>query len=196
MRMKPEALLIGAMAVFAATGITAAVVLNRDASPPDRLGGSPDASDPEAAAAWFQGNADECTPERVDGLLSADPAPPTLEGTWYEAACLALAAQTSKARRAIDGLPESERGRAADVVFAAGHPRADQGDELAVGPLMELVVEYRPDQYMALYHAGAAASQRGDERAVRRYLGHFLEVYGFEDAWRANARTMLERIDR
>ena len=125
--------------------------------------------------------------------MASDPPPRTVEGAWYEAACFALAARVADARRTIDRLPEDERGRAADVVFAAGHPKADQGDELAVGPLMELVVEYRPDEYMALYHAGSAAYLRSDERAVRRYLGHFMEVYGFEDGWRSNARTMLER---
>jgi hypothetical protein len=193
MRMKPEALLIGAMALFATTGITAAVVMDRGASPPTPAPTSGERPNPEEAAAWFQTAQASCTLEGIDDLMAADPPPRTLEGTWYEAACLALAARVGDARRTIDRLPDGERGRAADVVFAAGHPRADQGDELGVGPLMELVVEYRPDQYMALYHAGSAAYLRGDERAVRRYLGHFMEVYGFEDGWRSNARIMLER---
>lgn len=112
----------------------------------------------------------------------------------YEAACHALAGRIADARRIIADLPEGRRQRAAGVVFEAGHATADAGDDIAAGPLMEVVVEFWPDHYMALYHAGSAAYQVGDRKRASRHLTRFLEEYGVEDGWRTNALTMLERI--
>ncbi len=86
------------------------------------------------------------------------------------------------------------RHHAAGVVFNAGHPAADAGDEVAAGPLMELVVEYWPNHYMALYHAGAAAFERGDHEPAWDYLERFLVEYAVEDGWRSNAEEMLETM--
>ena len=86
----------------------------------------------------------------------------------HEAACYALAGRIASAREVILTLPEEMRYRAAGVVFEAGHPAADAGDDVAAGPLMELVVEFWPNHYMALYHAGAARFEQGSQvgRAV------------------------------
>ena len=80
------------------------------------------------------------------------------------------------------------------MVFGAGHPAADAGDELAAGPLMELVVEFWPNHYQALYHAGAARFQRGDYAEAEPYLREFLRYYEQEDGWRRNAETMLSEM--
>ena len=50
--------------------------------------------------------------------------------------------------------PPSDRAGAANVLFEVAHPVADAGDDRASGPMMELVLEYWPNNYMALYHAG------------------------------------------
>jgi len=81
------------------------------------------------------------------------------------------------------------------VVFNAGHPAADAGDELAAGPLMELVVEFWPNHYMALYHAGAAAYQRGERQLAQGYLTRFLANYAVEDGWRSSAVSMLDDVE-
>jgi tetratricopeptide (TPR) repeat protein len=111
----------------------------------------------------------------------------------HEAACYALAGKVDLARSSILSLPESQRYHAAGVVFGAGHPAADRGDELAAGPLMELVVEFWPNHYMALYHAGAAAFERGEYEKADGYLNRFLQEYAVEDGWRSNALAMINR---
>lgn len=56
---------------------------------------------------------------------------------------------------------------------------------------MELVVEFWPNHYMALYHAGAAAFEMGDAKRAHGYLTRFLQHYSVEDGWRSNALSML-----
>ncbi len=75
-----------------------------------------------------------------------------------------------------------------------GHPVADAGDDESAGPIMWLVVEYQPDNYMALYHAGISEYILGHADLARANLERFLTIYHAEDGWRANARTVLERL--
>ena len=112
----------------------------------------------------------------------------------YKAACFALAGRIDRAREVIERLPPGVRYQAAGVVFEAGHPAADAGDDVAAGPLMELVVEFWPNHYMALYHAGAARFERGDYGGAEGYLKRFLEEYKLDDGWTGSARSMLDQI--
>ena len=64
----------------------------------------------------------------------------------------------------------------------------------SVPPLMELVVEFWPNHYQALYHAGAAAFERGELELASDYLERFLVEYAMEDGWRSNALAMLAEI--
>ena len=75
-------------------------------------------------------------------------------------------------------LPEELRWHAAGVVFNVGHPVADAGDDLAAGPIMELVVEFWPNHYMALYHAGAARYELDDHGSAM-------------STWCASSSTMI-----
>jgi tetratricopeptide (TPR) repeat protein len=136
-----------------------------------------------------------CNPVEVETRLRMEPPPPTPEGTMHEAACYALAGRIDRARDAIERLPQDLRYRAAGVVFEAGHPAADAGDDVAAGPLMELVVEYWPNHYMALYHAGAARFELGDYAVAQPYLLRFMDEYSSEDGWRSSARGMLQTIE-
>ena len=150
---------------------------------------------PTDAASWFQSMKAYCNPVEVDTRLTWSPAPRSMDGTAYEAACFALAGRIDSARERILQLPEDQRWNAAGVVFGVGHPVADAGDDLAAGPIMELVVEFWPNHYMALYHAGAARFESGDGPVARDYLERFLLSYETEDGWRSRATQMLAEID-
>ena len=150
-----------------------------------------DPSDPQG---WFRSIKAYCNPVEVDTRLTRHPAPESVEGTAYEAACFALAGRIDSARERILQLPEDARWGAAGVVFNVGHPVADAGDDLAAGPIMELVVEFWPNHYMALYHAGAARYALGDHVPAHRYLESFLRYYDQEDGWTHNARSMITEI--
>jgi hypothetical protein len=123
------------------------------------------------------------------------PAPTTVDGQGFLAACYALAGRIDDARRVIDALPKESRMNAAGIVFNVGHPVADGGDDRAAGPIMELVVDYWPDHYMALYHAGMAEYMLGQHALARKNLTAFLEIYRAGDGWVSNAREVLARID-
>ena len=198
MRHKPEYLLIVAMSFFAVTGVVANL-LDRGLSPTptvDPIGTievTPLA--PVDGSDWFSSIRAHCNPVEVEGQLRRRPAPATHEGRRQEAACYALAGKIELARRSIQALPVDQRPQAAGFVFQAGHPAADAGDEIAAGPLMELVVEFSPDNYMALYHAGAARFESGSYDRAEGYLRAFLTKYSVNDFWRSNALAMLERIE-
>ena len=117
-------------------------------------------------------------------------------GTGQAAACLAIAGRVEAAREVILGLPAPLRDDAVNYVFTVAHPVADAGDDESAGPIMEMVVEFQPDQYMALYHAGIAEAARGDDDKARRHLTRFLTIYQARDGWTHNARTALASLDR
>jgi hypothetical protein len=156
------------------------------------VGVVPGASD---ASVWFRRVRPYCNPVEAEVVLRNAPAPATIEGQGFRAACLALAGRTDDARRVIDALPKDSRAGAAGIVFQVGHPVADAGDDRAAGPIMELVVDYQPDHYMALYHAGMAEYMLGQHALARRNLTAFLEIYRAGDGWVTNAREVLARID-
>lgn len=147
-----------------------------------------------SGGAWFQAARPYCNPVEVDVRIRFSPPPEGLQGAGFAAACLALAGRIDRARDVILELDPEERWRAAGIVFNVGHPVADAGDDLAAGPIMELVVEFWPNHYMALYHAGAARWSLGDGEGARPFLEDFLEYYEPEDGWTASARSMLEQI--
>ena len=151
--------------------------------------------DPTDAGSWFRSMKAYCNPVEVDTQLTWNPAPRSADGTAYEAACYALAGRIDTARERILQLPEDQRWSAAGVVFNVGHPVADAGDDLAAGPIMELVVEFWPNHYMALYHAGAARYALGDHGSAHKYLVSFLEYYDPDDGWRRNAVSMIAEIE-
>ena len=196
---RSEIVLIAAVSFFSLTGL--AGLAFSDAPP------SADVLDPVSApqsqpvhveasngASWFTGVRAHCNSVDVDTWMGWQPAPPSPDGDMYKAACYALAGRLDQAREVIEGLPADLRYQAAGVVFQMGHPAADAGDDVAAGPLMELVVEFWPNHYMALYHAGAARFERGDYGVAKDYLTRFLAEYHSDDGWTGSARSMLEKI--
>ena len=197
MRHSPESWLIVALSAFTLTGV---VAMRLNQSPEVVVVGEPlgpvlvEAA-PSDAAAWFLRVRQFCNPVEIESRLRTNRPPETVEGTMHEAACYALAGRIDDARTFIGRLPSDQRFRAAGVVFEAGHPAADAGDEIAAGPLMELVVEFWPNHYMALYHAGAARYELGEHGTAKNYLQRFLVEYSPEDGWRSSAKAMLEAIE-
>lgn len=146
------------------------------------------------AGAWFQRAKPFCNSVEADNWIRRNPAPESMEGTGYAAACRALAGDIEQARALLLTVDANERWKAAGIVFGVGHPVADAGDDQAAGPIMELVVEFWPNHYMALYHAGASNYQLGRTEVARAYLEDFLALYEPDDGWRRNALKMLSDI--
>jgi hypothetical protein len=146
-------------------------------------------------SAWFAGMKPFCNAVEVEVQQQYRPAPAGVKGSGYSAACFALAGKIERARETIDKLPAGSRAEAAGIVFAVGHPVADAGDDRAAGPIMELVVDYSPNHYMALYHAGMAEYMLGQHDLARKNLTAFLDIYRAGDGWVTNAREVLARID-
>jgi tetratricopeptide (TPR) repeat protein len=146
-------------------------------------------------ANWFAGIRPYCNSVEVETAQQRAPAPSSADGLGYSAACYALAGKIEQARAVIDRLSGSgDRSRAAGIVFDTGHPVADAGDDKSAGPIMELVLEYQPDNYMALYHAGMSEYALGQPGPAAEHLQRFLQLYASPDGWRSNAVEVLGRL--
>ncbi len=148
------------------------------------------------AAAWFQQMKPYCNSVEVETRHRWNPPPGGFQGTAFSAACYALAGKIESAREKILTLEGDDRWRAAGVVFNVGHPVADAGDDRSAGPIMELVIEFWPNHYMALYHAGMARLGLGDRDVAGDYLERFLEHYEIQDGWTRSAIAALEELGR
>lgn len=146
------------------------------------------------AAQWFRRVKPYCNAVEIGVLQRQAPPPATTEGAGYHAACFALAGHIDDARKLLDRLEAGERRGAAAVVFNVGHPVADAGDDRSAGPIMELVIDYWPDHYMALYHAGMSEYMLGQRELATRNLEAFLELYHENDGWRSNGLEVLARL--
>lgn len=155
---------------------------------------SPNSENPTARD-WFYSIKSRCNAVEVETAMRSSPPPDSPDGAAYAASCYALAGKIDRARDILESLPEDQRYRAAGVVFGIGHPVADAGDDESAGPIMQLVLEYQPDNYMALYHAGMSEYILGNMPESEQRLREFLGLYQREDGWRRNALTVLERIE-
>ena len=59
---------------------------------------------------------------------------------------------------------------------------------------MELVLDYIPSHYMALYHAGMSEYALEQPALARKHLKAFLSYYHENDGWTQNARDVLARL--
>ncbi len=147
-----------------------------------------------SAEGWYAAAKPYCNAVEVESYQQRSPAPKGTQGAGFSAACYALAGRIERARAVIDSLDEDQRSRAADIVFYVGHPVADAGDDVSAGPIMEMVVEYQPHNYMALYHAGMSAYSLGRPGPSGRYLREFVRIYPERDGWHRNALEILGRL--
>jgi len=148
------------------------------------------------AADWFARVKPSCNDLEVAIQIQNDPPPAGWEGVGYASACRAIAGRIDEARTALLALSEDERNAAAGIVFGVGHPIADMGDDRSAGPIMRLVVEFQPWNYMALYHAGMSYYALGESELARKHLVEFLKLYDVGDGWTSNAREVLDRLER
>jgi hypothetical protein len=146
------------------------------------------------AQRWFAAAKPYCNPVEVAQFMSRRPFPGGWDGAGYGAGCWALAGRIDDARAALARLAKDDRWRAAGIVFDLAHPVADAGDDVAAGPIMNLVVESWPNHYMALYHAGISDSALGNRDRARRNLIAFLELYKQDDGFTRNAREELAKL--
>lgn len=151
---------------------------------------------PNTGNAWFNSIKSRCNAVEVATAINSSPPPADWEGVGYAAACYALAGKIDAADRAIGQLDPTQRAQAVNIVFEIGHPVADAGDDRSAGPIMELVLKYWPQNYMAMYHAGMSAYALGDIPLSRQRLTDFLHTYTAADGWTNNARMVLDKIDR
>jgi tetratricopeptide (TPR) repeat protein len=147
------------------------------------------------AVQWFRRVKPYCNSVEVQTVQQQSPPPNTAAGAGYHAACYALAGRIDDARRVIDQLSPDDRYKAAGIVFDVGHPVADAGDDRSAGPIMELVIDYWPNHYMALYHAGMAEYMLGQRDLARHNLEEFRKYYHENDGWTRNAVDVLKRLD-
>ena len=148
------------------------------------------------ATEWLSRAKPFCNAVEVETLVARLPPPATLEGRGAAAGCFALAGKLERARGYLLQVDPGQRWRAAGIVFDLAHPVADAGDDRSAGPIMELVVEFWPNHYMARYHAGAAAYALGQRDAARSHLTDFLRTYEVRDGWRQSAEQMLRDLRR
>ena len=146
------------------------------------------------AGRWFLSVKQYCNAVEVETAHQRFPPPAGRDGNAFSAACFALAGKIDRARATIERLPAAHRAYAAGVVFGIGHPVADAGDDASAGPIMRLVLEFQPDNYMALYHAGTSEKILGQDALARRHLTRFLELYGADDGWTSSARRQLAEL--
>jgi hypothetical protein len=185
------------LAAFAYLGLCAYAVNARAGAPRPGMALQPagaevgPGSDPATGGAWFARVRGMCNPVEVDVGMRNTPPPADFQGRAYQAACYALAGRTYQARETIASLPAEQRAGAANILLSIADPVADAGDDRAAGPMMRLVLEFSPDSYIALYHAGISEYALGERDAARRHLLRFLQLYGAEDGFRARAKEVL-----
>jgi len=145
---------------------------------------------------WFENMKGSCDAMRVESAIAQNPPTNDSTGIGFAATCYGLAGKIDKARDMINRLSTSgERFQAASIVFGVAHPIADRGDDASSGPMMELVIEYQPGNYMALYHAGMSEYILGDHASSLKNLKGFLEIYKAQDGWTQRGQTVVEALE-
>jgi hypothetical protein len=158
---------------------------------------APDPAPPSGSSGeqWFASIKQYCNPVEVDVRTRFAPPPSSVEGAGYAAACFALAGKIERARAMITSAGSRDRFAAANIVFNVAHPVADAGDDRASGQMMELVLEFWPNNFMARYHAGMSAYALGQHDLAQRHLRSFLDMYNAADGFTQNAREALKNIE-
>jgi serine/threonine protein kinase len=145
---------------------------------------------------WFNQIKPSCNSVEVVTAMQRVSYLKTPQGIGYAASCYALAGRIDLADRTIQQAPKGFQGQAAAIVFDIGHPVADAGDDKSAGPIMDLVVKYWPENYMATYHAGMSHYILGEYPQAKKQLEAFLQVYQQPDGWTAKAKNALSRMNQ
>ena len=144
---------------------------------------------------WFDKIKGSCDNVRVEAAILQNPPENTIAGHGYAATCYGLAGKLDKAREWINNLPSSQQYEAAMIIFNVAHPIADSGDDASSGPMMELVIEFQPNNYMALYHAGMSEYILGDYINSKKNLSKFHELYDTGDIFSQRGKAVLLALE-
>jgi hypothetical protein len=145
---------------------------------------------------WFEQMRTHCNAVEIDTYIHSYPAPATVDGKGYSAACFGLAGRIDDARAIINSLPLAQQSNAAGIMFGVAHPVADAGDDHSAGPMMRLTIEYQPSNFMALYHAGISEHILGQNDLSRQHLAKFLELYKEDDYYSRKAKDVLASLQQ
>ena len=145
---------------------------------------------------WFNRIKPSCNSLEVVTAMAKETYPKTPKGIGYAASCYALAGRIDLADKVIQELPPNLRVYAVQVLFNIGHPVADAGDDKSAGKIMDLVLKYWPENYMALYHAGMSAYVLGEYSKAENHLQEFLHIYQRNDGWTNKAKLALTRMEQ
>lgn len=143
---------------------------------------------------WFNSIKSRCNALEITTKMAQTSYLKTPQGIGYAASCYALAGKIELADQVIQELPPNLRVYAAEVLFNIGHPIADAGDDVSAAKIMNLVLKYWSDNYMALYHAGMSAYILGEYPQAEKHLQEFLRIYQTNDFWREKAQSALSRM--
>jgi hypothetical protein len=146
------------------------------------------------AQRWFARAKPFCNPVEVAQFTARNPPAPGWDGAGFAAGCWALAGKIDQARAGLVSVAEPDRWRAAGIVFDLAHPVADAGDDVAAAAIMNLVIEFWPGHFQALYHAGMSDFALGHRERARSHLEQFLRLYAEEDGFRSNAKKALAEM--
>jgi tetratricopeptide (TPR) repeat protein len=182
------------LASFAYIGLCAYALVAARPAPAPAAAPRPVQPADATGSGWFAHIRQMCNPVEVDVAMRGNPPPGDFQGHAYAAACYALAGRIDQAREAIRALPAGERHSAAGVLLGIADNVADAGDDRAAAPIMRLVLEFNPDSFIALYHAGMSEYALGDRAAAAAHLRRFMQVYSAEDGWRERAREVLAEL--
>jgi serine/threonine protein kinase len=145
---------------------------------------------------WFNTIKPRCNALEITTTMAQTTYLKTPEGIGYAASCYALAEKIDLADKVIQELHPNLRIYAAEIVFNIGHPIADAGDDVSAGKIMDLVLKYWPNNYMALYHAGMSAYVLGEYPKAEKHLQEFIRIYQTNDIWTNQAKLALNRIEQ
>jgi hypothetical protein len=165
-----------------------------DAKPTQVVPRAPEPKLPPLPAEWFESVETHCTSAEARIITDLRPPPLSPEGTAYEAACFALAGDIPMARALLLGLPEESQTMAVGILFDVTEATHVPIVTRSAGPLLELVLEFWPNHYPALFYAGSVRYSVGDVAGATPLLERFLESYGQDDEWSRDARRMLDSI--
>lgn len=174
-----------------------AIIVARRSSASDALGDpgrSVGGRSLTGAAKWFDLMRPGCVAADVDRRVKASPAPGGEEGVVFSAACYAVAGKTERAHELIDGLPEASRAHAVEALLNVVPPPHDGPEEEGTAPLMELLLDYQPDNARALYHAAIAEAAAGEKQAAITHLTKLVQVHTDADDLNARAKIALSRL--
>jgi hypothetical protein len=148
-----------------------------------------------AGARWLHGVRPHCNPIEVGAALRDTPPPSGKDGRAFAIACVALSGEIARARAMVTALPAPERAYAVWPTFEVVHALADSHDaaDTAVADALRFVLEFWPENYLALYHVGIAEYLSGDSRA-RDHLTRFLALHPGGDRFTLAARAIYTDI--